>query len=117
MEECLPNPLSNPLGPQEDHFGLPEGSQLPPTGSKGIAPPMPWDRARSPKGQDGNEDLEHGGGTLLLPIFQSFESYPGPGCNFETLQMVVPHANFKVFKVCPSAQGLRENPVLFLGVK
>ena len=49
----------------------------------------------------------------FLPIvLQSFESYPGPGCNFELFEMVVPHANFKVFKVGPSARvpmGRKEN--------
>ena len=45
-------------------------------------------------------------------MLQSFESYPGPGCNFELFEMVVPHANFKVFKVGPSARvpmGRKEN--------
>ena len=37
-------------------------------------------------------------------VLQSFESYPGPGCNFELFEMVGPHAEFKVFKVGPSAR-------------
>ena len=49
---------------------------------------------------------------FLPTVLQSFESYPGPGCNFELFEMVVPHAEFKVFKVGPSARvpmGSKEN--------
>ncbi len=41
---------------------------------------------------------------FLPTVLQSSESYPGPGCNFELFEMVVYHANFKVFKVSPSAR-------------
>ncbi len=37
-------------------------------------------------------------------LLQRSESYPGPGCNFGLFGVVVPHANFRVFKVGLSAR-------------